>query len=151
MACRVSICSFFFVFALSLIASQIYAEESSKESVLTLDHSNFHDTISKHDFIVVEFYAPWYVLILLFFCLFSSSAWCLLLLICYIGFDFVLHLAFVNFQLWFCVYTHVHILLWFNFFCFGFNSVFWFELTAFDLHVESIVLNRIHWDRFLLN
>ncbi|KAL9313624.1 hypothetical protein ACSQ67_019076 [Phaseolus vulgaris] len=61
MARRVSICSFFFVFALSLIASQISAEESSetKEFVLTLDHTNFHDTVSKHDFIVIEFYAPW--------------------------------------------------------------------------------------------
>nr|BAG16714.1 protein disulfide isomerase [Glycine max] len=60
MAGRVSTC-FFFVFALSLLLPfQISAEESSeKEFVLTLDHSNFHDTVSKHDFIVVEFYAPW--------------------------------------------------------------------------------------------
>ncbi|TKY74256.1 disulfide-isomerase protein [Spatholobus suberectus] len=63
MAGRVSIC-FLFVFALSLLAlrpSQISAEESEvkEEFVLTLDHSNFHDTISKHNFIVVEFYAPW--------------------------------------------------------------------------------------------
>ncbi|KAI3972151.1 hypothetical protein MKW92_028954 [Papaver armeniacum] len=29
------------------------------ESVLTLDHTNFHDTVKKHDFIVLEFYAPW--------------------------------------------------------------------------------------------
>ncbi|XP_018858114.1 protein disulfide-isomerase-like [Juglans regia] len=65
MASRASIC--FFVLALSLFASSftnICAEESvseseSKEFVLTLDHSNFSDTVSKHDFIVVEFYAPW--------------------------------------------------------------------------------------------
>lgn len=64
MASRVSIC--FVVFAVCLFASsltRIGAEESeseSKEFVLTLDRSNFSETVSKHDFIVVEFYAPWY-------------------------------------------------------------------------------------------
>jgi len=59
MASRVSIC--FFVLALSIFAfTKIGAEETeSKEFVLTLDHSNFSDIVSKHDFIVVEFYAPW--------------------------------------------------------------------------------------------
>ncbi|KAJ0024333.1 hypothetical protein Pint_08150 [Pistacia integerrima] len=41
----------------------VFAEESksteSKEFVVTLDHSNFDDTVGKHKFIVVEFYAPW--------------------------------------------------------------------------------------------
>nr|AFK34272.1 unknown [Medicago truncatula] len=47
---------------LALVPSQIFAEESStdaKEFVLTLDNTNLHDTVKKHDFIVVEFYAPW--------------------------------------------------------------------------------------------
>ncbi|XP_022879511.1 protein disulfide-isomerase-like [Olea europaea var. sylvestris] len=47
--------------AVSLLAlfnvSAFAAEEGEK--VLTLDHSNFTDTVSKHNFIVVEFYAPW--------------------------------------------------------------------------------------------
>jgi protein disulfide-isomerase A1 len=49
------------IFALILSSfTSIFADESeSKEFVLTLDRSNFTDTISKHDFIVVEFYAPW--------------------------------------------------------------------------------------------
>ncbi|KAK4572791.1 hypothetical protein RGQ29_030994 [Quercus rubra] len=62
MAIRVSIC--FFLFALTIFASssftRISAEEAeSKEFVLTLDHTNFSDIVSKQDFIVVEFYAPW--------------------------------------------------------------------------------------------
>lgn len=62
MADRVSRC-FFFVFVLSFLVSlpiQISADEAEgKEFVLTLDHTNFSDTINKHNFIVVEFYAPW--------------------------------------------------------------------------------------------
>ncbi|EPS71244.1 protein disulfide-isomerase, partial [Genlisea aurea] len=43
-----------------LIVSPATTEEGTEaEKVLTLDHSNFRDAISKHDFIVVEFYAPW--------------------------------------------------------------------------------------------
>ncbi|CAL1362421.1 unnamed protein product [Linum trigynum] len=58
MASRVSI--LFFVSALVLIGAVSAAEEAeSKEFVLTLDHTNFTDTVAKHDFIVVEFYAPW--------------------------------------------------------------------------------------------
>lgn len=48
--------------AIACFLTAISAEESTdtKEYVLTLDHSNFTDTVSKHKFIVVEFYAPWY-------------------------------------------------------------------------------------------
>lgn len=57
--------SIFLVSLLALFAS-ISASDSettdsseSKEYVLTLDHSNFTDVVSKQDFILVEFYAPW--------------------------------------------------------------------------------------------
>ncbi|CAB4266912.1 unnamed protein product [Prunus armeniaca] len=53
----VSLC---FCLFLALCFTTIRAEEAeSKEFVLTLDSSNFSDTVSKHDFVVVEFYAPW--------------------------------------------------------------------------------------------
>jgi len=87
---------------LALVPSQIFSEESStdaKEFVLTLDNTNFHDTVKKHDFIVVEFYAPWYDSILLFYflCCFmlllmlDSS---IVVLICLIFFYCVLDLNF---------------------------------------------------------
>ncbi|KAF5942313.1 hypothetical protein HYC85_019955 [Camellia sinensis] len=64
MASRLWIWSF--VFVLSVIvpsfagASASENEDSqSKEFVLTLDHSNFFEIVAKHDFIVVDFYAPW--------------------------------------------------------------------------------------------
>lgn len=63
MATRVSICLFVLAFAFSILASSLVkisvAEDEAKEFVLTLTHSNFSDIVSKHDFIVVEFYAPW--------------------------------------------------------------------------------------------
>ncbi|CAM8946026.1 unnamed protein product [Rhodiola kirilowii] len=52
-------------FALVMIASAAAIclpaseSESPKQFVLTLDHSNFSDVVSKHDFIVVDFYASW--------------------------------------------------------------------------------------------
>ncbi|WCJ44369.1 Protein disulfide-isomerase [Euphorbia peplus] len=56
MASRSSI--WFNLFISSLIVA-IAVGETEKEFVLTLDQSNFTETITKHDFIVVEFYAPW--------------------------------------------------------------------------------------------
>lgn len=57
----------FSILVLSLFASSVRSEETAattetKEFVLTLDHTNFTETINKHDFIVVEFYAPWYLI-----------------------------------------------------------------------------------------
>ncbi|CAN0892353.1 Protein disulfide-isomerase, partial [Linum grandiflorum] len=57
MASRVPI--FFLLLVSSALIASVSAAEEAKEFVLTLDHSNFTDTVSKHDFIVVEFYAPW--------------------------------------------------------------------------------------------
>nr|AZQ19262.1 protein disulfide-isomerase A1 [Populus tomentosa] len=57
MASKVSLWSCLFVF--SLVVALSNGEDESKEYVLTLDHSNFTETVTKHDFVVVEFYAPW--------------------------------------------------------------------------------------------
>ncbi|KAK8692216.1 hypothetical protein V6N13_075690 [Hibiscus sabdariffa] len=56
-----SVSAWFALVAIVCSVTAISAEESngSKEFVLTLDHSNFTDSVSKHKFIVVEFYAPW--------------------------------------------------------------------------------------------
>ncbi|OIT03332.1 PREDICTED: protein disulfide-isomerase-like [Nicotiana attenuata] len=43
---------------LSVVFAVCVAVEE-KEHVLTLDHTNFTDVVTKHNFIVVEFYAPW--------------------------------------------------------------------------------------------
>uniref|UniRef100_A0A164X3Y2 Thioredoxin domain-containing protein n=1 Tax=Daucus carota subsp. sativus TaxID=79200 RepID=A0A164X3Y2_DAUCS len=61
---RVVISGFVVLMSLALLSGSICsAEEESKESVvdhvLTLDHSNFSEIVGKHEFIVVEFYAPW--------------------------------------------------------------------------------------------
>ncbi|PIA47457.1 hypothetical protein AQUCO_01400244v1 [Aquilegia coerulea] len=56
---RVSICFSLLVSLLFVSSISATEEESKKEFVLTLDHSNFSETVDKHPFIVVEFYAPW--------------------------------------------------------------------------------------------
>ncbi|XP_071696429.1 protein disulfide-isomerase-like [Rutidosis leptorrhynchoides] len=48
-----------YILAIASILSICSVTETEKESVLTLDHSNFSETVTKHKFIVVEFYAPW--------------------------------------------------------------------------------------------
>ncbi|KAA8538447.1 hypothetical protein F0562_028007 [Nyssa sinensis] len=57
------ICLSVFILSIIALSTEISASESeesqSKEFVLTLDHSNFHETIGKYNFVVVEFYAPW--------------------------------------------------------------------------------------------
>ncbi|XP_068648249.1 protein disulfide-isomerase-like [Aristolochia californica] len=51
------ICSLLLVSCLLIFTAA--GSESDGESVLTLDASNFSETVAKHPFIVVEFYAPW--------------------------------------------------------------------------------------------
>lgn len=58
----ISLCILFMISVSSIEAD----EGAGKEHVLTLDHSNFTDTVAKHKFIVVEFYAPWYSFHLIF-------------------------------------------------------------------------------------
>ncbi|XP_042520453.1 protein disulfide-isomerase-like [Macadamia integrifolia] len=64
MASRVPICFCIFVFCLfisfhGLVSASEGGEGKAKEFVVTLDSSNFYDTVNNHSFIVVEFYAPW--------------------------------------------------------------------------------------------
>ncbi|XP_076935649.1 protein disulfide-isomerase-like [Bidens hawaiensis] len=50
---------FLFVIVSSIASFSSATEAAEKEHVLTLDHSNFSEVVSKHKFIVVEFFAPW--------------------------------------------------------------------------------------------
>ncbi|XP_057492745.1 protein disulfide-isomerase-like [Actinidia eriantha] len=59
MASRVSAVHVFVFFSSILILFSVSASAEEVEHVLTLDQSNFTETVSKHNFIVVEFYAPW--------------------------------------------------------------------------------------------
>ena len=49
------------------IAAEGEATVVLEEAVLTLDAGNFSEVVGKHEFIVVEFYAPWYVQLFRFF------------------------------------------------------------------------------------
>ena len=54
----------------SLVEAEAAAELG--EAVLTLDASNFSEVVAQHQFIVVEFYAPWYIHLTHFLMQFSS-------------------------------------------------------------------------------
>jgi protein disulfide-isomerase A1 len=50
----------FFLLASILLFSSVKSEEEEEATaVIVLDNSNFTEVVEKHDFIVVEFYAPW--------------------------------------------------------------------------------------------
>jgi protein disulfide-isomerase A1 len=51
--------SIFFLSGPSLAEAEAAVELG--EAVLTLDAGNFSEVVAKHPFIVVKFYAPWYV------------------------------------------------------------------------------------------
>ncbi|KAG4963262.1 hypothetical protein AAZX31_14G136300 [Glycine max] len=51
--------SIWFLFVSSLLSLFAQISSAEKEFVLTLDRSNFSDIVTKHNFVVVEFYAPW--------------------------------------------------------------------------------------------
>ena len=45
---------------LLLLLSSSTARAEEEAAVLTLDAGNFSEVVAAHQFIVVEFYAPWY-------------------------------------------------------------------------------------------
>ncbi|GJS06814.1 protein disulfide-isomerase [Tanacetum coccineum] len=47
------------IFFVLLASYYVVEADDAKEFVLTLDQSNFTQTITKHDYVLVEFYAPW--------------------------------------------------------------------------------------------
>ena len=49
------------ILLISLFISFLLAQsQDSSDGVLVFDDSNFDQEIAKHDFILVEFYAPWW-------------------------------------------------------------------------------------------
>lgn len=49
-----------FLAALLLLVSSSCSIHAEEAAVLTLDAGNFSEVVAAHQFIVVEFYAPWY-------------------------------------------------------------------------------------------
>ena len=48
------------VLALALAFSAVKAEAETDEGVLVFTDSNFDEELAKHDYLLVEFYAPWW-------------------------------------------------------------------------------------------
>lgn len=51
---------FAFLAALLLLLLSSSTARAEEEAVLTLDAGNFSEVVAEHQFVVVEFYAPWY-------------------------------------------------------------------------------------------
>ena len=50
----------FTTLALGFMADGTFAEDQYENGVLILNDDNFDDAIAKHDYLLVEFYAPWW-------------------------------------------------------------------------------------------
>ena len=50
----------FATLALGFMAHGAFAEDVYENSVLVLTDDNFDEAVAKHDYLLVEFYAPWW-------------------------------------------------------------------------------------------